>query len=63
MPRSTTEQSRLYLTAEFRAAEELPCAILAKTTAALFATELKRFPPIEDVVAALDRIASRNFAA
>lgn len=60
MLHSTTETSRLYLTAELRAVETQP---LPKRPSALFSTELKRFPPVEDVVAVLDRIASRAFAA
>ena len=60
MLRSTTESSRLYLTAELLAADALP---LPKKATSLFKTEMKRFPPVEDVVLALDRIASRAFAA
>lgn len=60
MLHSTTETSRLYLTAELRASEAQP---MTKKASALFSTELKRFPPVEDVVAVLDRIASRAFAA
>lgn len=60
MLRSTDDQSRLYLTAELRAVEILPNP---KKSTGFFSTEAKRFPPVEDVVLALDRIASRAFAA
>lgn len=60
MLRSTTEPSRLYLTSDLRATEGQP---VQKKIPNRFATELKRFPPVEDVVAVLDRIASRAFAA
>jgi hypothetical protein len=60
MLRSTTETSRLYLTAELLAVEGLP---VRKKSTKLFAADVKRFPPVEDVVKVLDRIASRVFAA
>ena len=63
MLRSTAEQTRLYLTAELRAVDGLPVVSVQKKPSALFSSDLKRFPPVEDVVAVLDRIASRNFAA
>jgi hypothetical protein len=59
MPSSTLEASRLYLTKEFLAVEARP--IPKKSV--IFATEIKRFPPVEDVLTVLDRIASRTFTA
>lgn len=60
MLRLTNEQTRLYLTAELLAVDLLPGQ---SRRGALFATEGKRFPPVEDVVQALDQTASRAFAA
>ena len=60
MLRPTNEQSRLYLTDELLAVDMLPGQ---SRRSAIFATEAKRFPPVEDVVQALDQIASRAFAA
>lgn len=59
MLRSTTDTSRLYLTAELLAVEGLP---IQKKSNGLFARDVKRFPPVEDVVKVLDRIASQAFA-
>lgn len=63
MLRSTTEQSPLYLTAELRAGEVQTKPALKKPVTPLFASELSRFPPVEDVVAVLDRTARRAFVA
>jgi hypothetical protein len=64
MLRSTTEPGRLYLTAELRAVEVPPKQkTLQIASVGRFATEMRRFPPVEDVVTALDRIASRVFSA
>lgn len=63
MLRSATAQSRLYLTAELRAVESLPLQGYQLAPGTLFQTEMKRFPPVDDVVAVLDRIASQAFAA
>lgn len=63
MLRSTNEMTRLYLTADLRATEGKPRRQLQKSSNSLFPADLKRFPPVEDVVATLDRIASRVFAA
>lgn len=60
MLRSTVDTSRLYLTAELLAVESLP---LQKNSPGRFATEVTRFPPVEEVVSVLDRIALRAFAA
>jgi hypothetical protein len=60
MLRSTTETSRLYLTAELLAVESLPNQ---KKSSGLFGADVKRFPPVEDVVTVLDRIVSRTIAA
>jgi hypothetical protein len=62
MLRSTSDDNRLYLTADLLA-EVIPLKRLQKSRGNVFPTELKRFPPVEDVVAALDRIASRAFVA
>jgi hypothetical protein len=63
MLQPTSGPSRLFLTAEFRAVEVLPKPPRQKATAPLFASELNRFPPVEDVVAVLDRTALRAFVA
>jgi hypothetical protein len=63
MLRSTTEDNRLYLTADLRAFDGKPLQKRQMSSGSIFPAELKRFPPVEDVVAALDRIASRAFAA
>jgi hypothetical protein len=63
MLRSTTEENRLYLTADLRAIDGNPLQKRQKSSGSMFPADLKRFPPVEDVVAALDRIASRAFAA
>jgi hypothetical protein len=63
MLRSTTEPSRLYLTAELRADEVMAKPTLKKVTARLLVSELDRFPPVEDVVVLLDRTALRAFVA
>lgn len=63
MLQPTSEPSRLFLTAEFRAVEGLAKPPLQKATAPLFASEANRFPPVEEVVAVLDRTALRAFVA
>ena len=63
MLRVTTEKTRLYLTADLRAGEAMSIAPMERIPSARFSSELKRFPPVEDVLAAVDRIASRVFAA
>lgn len=63
MLRTTTEESRFYLTADLRAFDSVPTPKRAKKAGVSFTSELKRFPPVEEVVAALDRIASRAFVA
>ena len=63
MLQPTSGPSRLFLTAEFRAVEVLPKPPRQKATAPLFASELNRFPPVEDVVAVLDRTVLRAFVA
>ena len=60
MLRSATDVSRLYLTADLRAIDAVPKAVAQGN---LLHSELKRFPPVDDVVAVLDRIASQAFAA
>ncbi|WP_431298685.1 hypothetical protein [Tabrizicola sp. BL-A-41-H6] len=62
MLRSTNDHDRLYLTADLWPKE--PRSPKAATAGlALFAGQFSRFPPVEDVVVALDRIASRTIAA
>jgi hypothetical protein len=63
MLRSAIEKNRLYLTADLRAPDSMTLQPRDRMTPKLFATELKRFPPVEDVLASVDRIASRVFAA
>jgi hypothetical protein len=63
MLRSTTEETRFYLTADLRAIDTIPTPKRAKAAGVGFSNEMKRFPPVEDVVAVLDRIASRAFVA
>jgi hypothetical protein len=63
MLRQKTETSRLHLTADLRAIDASPVKKLQKATITRFPSEPKRFPPVEDVVAVLDRIASRAFVA
>lgn len=63
MLRSTTEKNRLYLTSDLRANEAITLPPRDRLSASYFAPEMKRFPPIEDVLASVDRIASRVFAA
>ncbi|MCU0902387.1 MAG: hypothetical protein MUE83_00750 [Tabrizicola sp.] len=65
MLRTTVEQGRLHLTADLRAAENLPRMQIQtkKVPTHLFPVDQKRFPPVDDVVAILDRIASRAFVA
>ena len=63
MLRSTMEKNRLYLTADLRATDAMTLPPRDRTPSKLFKTELKRFPPVDDVLASVDRIASRVFAA
>lgn len=60
---STTTDQKLHLTAELRAVDGGASKSLPKMTTTIFASEIRRFPPIEDVFAALDRVAKRAFAA
>jgi hypothetical protein len=60
---TTIEKHRLYLTAELRAAEGISGKSLPKNPSAIFASDKRRFPPVEDVIAVLDRVAKRAFAA
>ena len=60
---TTTEQNRLHLTAELRAVEGASLKSMPKMKTPIFSAEIRRFPPVEDVVAALDRIAKRAFVA
>jgi hypothetical protein len=64
MLRSTVEESRLHLTADLRATEGIALKPTQRRVKAnLFQTDRKQFPPVDDVVAILDRIASRAFVA
>lgn len=60
---TTIDQNRLQLTADLRAVDGIPSRTLPKKPAQVFASEIRRFPPVEDVVATLDRIAKRAFVA
>jgi hypothetical protein len=60
---STTIDQKLHLTAELRAVDGIASKALPKMSTTLFASEMRRFPPIDDVVAVLDRVAKRAFAA
>lgn len=60
---TTIDQNRLHLTADLRAVEGTSLKSKPKMSTPIFATDLRRFPPVEDVVAALDRIAKRAFVA
>jgi hypothetical protein len=63
MRSSTTEQEQLYLSAALRALDARSTQSTTAPGRSLFEAQLQRFPPIEDVVTALDRIASRTIAA
>ncbi len=65
MLRTTAEQGMFHLTADLRAAEHIPRKRVRTTNLPvhLFPLDEKRFPPVDDVVAILDRIASRAFVA
>jgi hypothetical protein len=64
MLRTNVEQDRLHLTADLRATEGIALMPLQrKVKSKLFLTDRKQFPPVDDVVAVLDRIASRAFVA
>lgn len=63
MLRSNTETTRLYLTADLRTTEALTMPTRERSASAIFATRIKQFPPVDDVLAAVDRIASRVIAA
>lgn len=60
---TTIDQNRLHLTADLRAVDATSSKSLPKMPKPIFPSEIRRFPPVEDVVAALDRIAKRAFVA
>lgn len=60
---STIEPKRLYLVAALRVPEVLSSKTMPQPGSGHFESRLHRFPPIEDVVAALDHIASHTIAA
>ncbi|WP_128515934.1 hypothetical protein [Tabrizicola thermarum] len=62
MPSATTDQARLHLTAELRAVDAVVSRPAPRKSTTFFSSELRRFPPIEDVVVTLDRVAKRAFA-
>ena len=62
MVRANSELGRLYLTADLQPQEAWVAQSLAKSACDRF-EKLKRFPPIEDVVASLDTVVSRTIAA
>jgi hypothetical protein len=59
MLRSTAEKNRLYLTSELRASDAMTLPSRDRVASVLFKSDLKRFPPIEELIASLDRTASR----
>lgn len=63
MLRSTNDHDRLTLTADLWPIEPRSPKAAATAGLALLAGQFSRFPPVEDVVVALDRIASRTIAA
>lgn len=63
MLRSTIANGCLYLTADLQATDVLKKPVVERSQSSRFTPELKRFPPVDDVLAAVDRIASRVFAA
>lgn len=60
---TTIDQNWLHLTADLRAVDGASLKPRPKMPTPIFASEIRRFPPVEDVVAALDRIAQRAFVA
>ncbi len=62
MLRLTNKQGLLRLTAELRSLDSASSPS-SKARVGILAMQGQRFPPIDDVVAALDRIASRNNAS
>ena len=60
---TTIDQNRLHLTADLRAVDGVSLKPKPKMSTPIFATNIRRFPPVEDVVVALDRIAQRAFVA
>lgn len=60
---TTIDKNRLHLTADLRAVDGISSKSTPKMPTPIFGTEIRRFPPVEDVVAALDRIAKRAFVA
>jgi hypothetical protein len=63
MLQTKTEESRFFVTADLRTPDNVPMQKRAMAAAAVFPKDLKRFPPVEEVAAVLDRIASRAFVA
>jgi hypothetical protein len=63
MLRTTTEQDRLHLTTDLRAIDGVPLKVRPKSAAQRLSSDLKRFPPVDDIAAVLDRIAKRAFVA
>jgi hypothetical protein len=60
---STTEQGRLYLTADQLLPEPRLVQSKSKVRSGLLLTQFHHFPPIEDLAPTLDRIASRGIPA
>jgi hypothetical protein len=59
MLRLTPEHGLLHLTADLRNLDCRSSQISPRTSIGILAAQMERFPLIEDVVDALDRIASR----
>ena len=63
MFRSTIEKRRQYIAANAKSRESHLASTLSKAGGGLLTAQLQRFPPIDDVFAALDRVASQAIAA
>ncbi len=63
MFRSTIEKRQKYLAANANSPEARSALTLVKAGSGVRASQSQRFPPIDDVFAALDRVASQTIAA
>ena len=60
---TTIDQNRLHLTADLRAVEGTSLKSKPKMSTPIFATDLRRFPPVEDVVVAGEHDADVRLVA
>jgi hypothetical protein len=60
---STPELGQLFLTADLQQPEARVARAFPDSNGSAFGSMLHRFPPIEELVASLDHIASRGIAA